>query len=146
MLLNALELPGRLIPAFVADRFFGPFHTILPFVAACGILEALGGFYAWISLYGLCSNAVQTLVPSTTASLVTDPSKMGQRVGMFFSVGSLACLTGPPLVDMLIGVGNGSYRFVRIYGGVSNPIGLVLLALVRFLQTRQDAAAVVASI
>ena len=147
MVLNAVGLPGRLIPAFVADRFFGPFNTMLPFVAGCGIMmlawmrvDTPGGFYAWISLYGVCSNAVQTLFPSTTASLVTDPSKMGQRVGMVFSVASVACRTGPPLAGVLIGVGNGTYKFMQLYGGMSILIGLVLLGLARFLQTRQAAA------
>ncbi len=151
MVLNTMGFPGRLIPAFVADRFFGPFDTMLPFVAGCGIMmlawmrvETPGGFYAWISLYGVCSNAVQTLFPSTTASLVTDPSKMGQRVGMVFSVGSLACLTGPPLAGVLIGVGNGSYKFMQMYGGVSILIGLALLSLARFLQARKAAAAAAA--
>lgn len=147
MVLNAVGLPGRLVPAFVADRFFGPFNTMLPFVAGCGIMmlswmrvDSPGGFYAWISLYGVCSNAVQTLFPSTTASLVTDPSKMGQRVGMVFSVASLACLTGPPLAGVLIDVGDGSYKYMQLYGGVSILVGLGLLCLSRFLQMRIMAA------
>jgi len=151
MVLNAVGIPGRVIPAFVADRFFGPFNTMLPFVAGCGIMmlawmrvDSPGGFYAWISLYGVCSNAVQTLFPSTTASLVVDPSKMGQRVGMVFSVASLACLTGPPLAGVLIGVGHGDYKFMQMYGGVSILIGLAFLALSRFLQAREAASAAAA--
>lgn len=147
MVLNAVGLPGRLIPAFVADRFFGPMNTMLPFVVGCGVMmlawmrvDTPGGFYAWISIYGICSNAVQTLFPSTAASMVTDPSKMGQRVGMVFSVGSLACLTGPPLAGVLIGVGNGDYKYMQLFGGVSIMIGLVLLGMSRFLQTREAAA------
>ncbi|KAL2158726.1 hypothetical protein VTH06DRAFT_4208 [Thermothelomyces fergusii] len=147
MTLNAVGILGRLIPAYVADRYFGPFNTMLPFVTGCAVMmlawmavHSPGGFYAWISLYGLCSNAVQTLFPSTTASMVTDPSKMGQRVGMVFSVGSLACLTGPPLAGVLIGVGDGNYRWMQLYGGVSIFIGLGMLALARFLQARKTSA------
>ncbi|KAL2167579.1 hypothetical protein VTG60DRAFT_1090 [Thermothelomyces hinnuleus] len=144
MVLNAVGILGRLIPAYVADRYFGPFNTMLPFVTGCAVMmlawmgvHSPGGFYAWISLYGVCSNAVQTLFPSTTASMVTDPSKMGQRVGMVFSVGSVACLTGPPLAGVLIGVGHGNYRWMQLYGGVSILIGLGMLGLSRFLQARK---------
>lgn len=145
MVLNAVGLPGRMIPAFLADRYFGPFNTMLPFVAASSIMllvwmrvETAGGFYAFVSLYGVCANAVQTLFPSTLSSLVTDASKMGQRVGMVFSVGSLACLTGPPLAGVLIGVGGGNYMYMQIYGGVSVMIGFVFLGVSRYFQAQES--------
>jgi MFS family permease len=143
MVLNAVGIPGRMIPAFLADRYFGPFNTMLPFVAACSILllewvraDSPGSFYAWVALYGVSSNAVQTLFPSTTASLAPDPSKMGQRVGMIFSVGSVACLTGPPLAGVLIDVGQGSYKYLQLYGGFSVMVGFGFLGLARFFQVR----------
>lgn len=145
MILNVAGLPGRLAPAYVANRFFGPFDTMLPFVLGCSIMlfvwtriTSSGAYYAFVVLYGLCSNAVQTLFPSTLSSLVTDPSKMGQRVGMVFSVGSLACLTGPPLAGVLIGVGNGNYLYMQLYGGVSILIGFFLLGVSRLYQIRKS--------
>ncbi|KAI1749748.1 MFS monocarboxylate transporter-like protein [Xylaria castorea] len=143
IILNAVGVPGRVIPAFLADRYFGLFNTMLPFVVGAGVLllawmrvESAAAFYAWVALYGICANAVQTLFPSTLSSLVTDLSKTGQRVGMVFSVGSLACLTGPPLAGVLIGVGNGSYKYLQIFGGVSVLVGFVFFAISRFYQTR----------
>ncbi|KAI1826661.1 MFS monocarboxylate transporter-like protein [Xylaria intraflava] len=143
IILNAVGIPGRAIPAFIADRYFGPFNTMLPFVVGASILllawmsvKTTASFYAWVALYGICANAVQTLFPSTLSSLVTDLSKTGQRVGMVFSVGSLACLTGPPLAGVLIGVGNGSYTYLQIYGGVSVFVGFVFFGISRFCQYR----------
>ncbi|GAW19423.1 hypothetical protein ANO14919_089100 [Xylariales sp. No.14919] len=143
IILNAVGVPGRVIPAFIADRYFGPFNTMLPFVVGAGVLllawmrvESTAAFYAWVALYGICANAVQTLFPSTLSSLVTDLSKTGQRVGMVFSVGSLACLTGPPLAGVLIGVADGSYKYLQIYGGISVLVGFVFFAISRFCQIR----------
>lgn len=145
MILNVAGLPGRLVPAYVANRFFGPFDTMLPFVLGCSIMlfvwsriTSNGAYYAFVVLYGICSNAVQTLFPSTLSSLVTDPSKMGQRVGMVFSVGSLACLTGPPLAGVLIGVGDGNYLYMQLYGGVSILVGFSLLGVSRLYQIRKS--------
>lgn len=142
-MLNVAGLPGRLIPAFLADRFFGPFNTMLPFVMGSAIMllvwmrvDSTGGFYAFVVLYGICANAVQTLFPSTLSSLVKDPSKMGQRVGMVFGVGSLACLTGPPLAGVLIGVGGGSYVYMQLFGGLSIMVGFVFLGISRFCQMK----------
>ncbi|PSR80683.1 major facilitator superfamily domain-containing protein [Coniella lustricola] len=144
LVLNAVGIPGRVIPAFLADRWFGPFNTMLPFVAFCSIMlfawmrvDTSGGFYAWVAIYGVCANAVQTLFPSTTASLITDPSKTGQRIGMVFSVASFACLTGPPLAGALIGIGNGDYVYMQLYGGVSVIIGFGCLVVSRVILARQ---------
>ncbi|KAI5924924.1 MFS monocarboxylate transporter-like protein [Camillea tinctor] len=143
IVLNAVGIPGRLIPALLADRFFGPFNTMLPFVAISSILlfvwmriDSTASFYAFVSLYGISSNAVQTLFPSTLSSLTKDPSKMGQRVGMVFSVGSLACLTGPPLAGELIELGDGSYKYMQIYGGLSVIIGFIFLGISRSFLNR----------
>ncbi|KAI1176518.1 MFS monocarboxylate transporter-like protein [Nemania sp. FL0916] len=144
IILNAVGVPGRVIPAFLADRYFGLFNTMLPFVAGASILlfawmrvESPAAFYVWVALYGICSNAVQTLFPSTLSSLVTDPSKTGQRVGMVFAVGSLACLTGPPLAGVLIGLGGGSYKYLQVFGGVSVAVGFLVLTISRLCQIRR---------
>ncbi|KAL2148653.1 hypothetical protein VTH82DRAFT_2207 [Thermothelomyces myriococcoides] len=144
IVLNAVGTLGRIIPAYIADRYLGPFNTLVPAVLCCAIMmlswmgvHSSGGFYAFISLYGFFSNSAQALVPMTSASMATHPSNVGQRVGMVFSVGSLACLTGPPLAGVLLGVGHGSYQWMQLYGGVSILIGFTLLTLSRSLQARK---------
>lgn len=58
--------------------------------------------YVFAVLYGVFSNGVQGLRPSTLSSLTPDLSKTGIRIGMGFSIVSFACLTGPPLGGALI--------------------------------------------
>jgi len=145
MVLNAVGVPGRLIPALLADVYFGPFNTLLPFVFCASIMlyswlavSNLGGFTAFVILYGLCSNAVQTLFPSTLSSLTKDLTKMGVRVGMVFTIGSIACLTGPPIAGALIARADGSYRFAQIFGGTTVMLGAVTLLAARLVQMREQ--------
>lgn len=113
---------------------------LLPFVLGCSVMffvwiriTSNGAFYAFVVLYGICSSAVQTLFPSALSSLATDPGKMGQHVGTVFSVGSLACLVGPPLAGMLIDGGKGSYLYAQLYGGISMLLAFAFLSLSRFV-------------
>ncbi|KAL8968298.1 MAG: hypothetical protein Q9183_002530, partial [Haloplaca sp. 2 TL-2023] len=38
LILNGLGLFGRLIPAYLADRYFGPLNTLIPFVFISGLM------------------------------------------------------------------------------------------------------------
>jgi len=144
MILNAVGIPGRIIPAFLADKYFGAFNVLIPFVGGGSVMlyawagvHQPGAFYAFVTLYGICANAVQTLFPSTLSLLTTDLSKMASRVGMVFAVGSIACLTGPPLAGRLIDLGNGSYLYAQVFGGTSMAIGCVFLGAARLCQFRR---------
>ena len=100
----------------------------------------LGGFTAFVILYGICSNAVQTLFPSTLSSLTKDLTKMGVRVGMVFTIGSIACLTGPPIAGALIARADGSYKWAQIFGGTTVMLGAVTLLAARLVQRREEKA------
>jgi MFS family permease len=135
-------VPGRLIPALMADAF-GSFNILLPFAFCAGILlycwmavMSLTGFTAFVIIYGVCANAVQTLFPSTLSSLTTDMSKMGVRVGMVFTIGSLACLTGAPIAGALIDFDTGKYEYAQIFGGTTVIVGTLTLLAARLAQLR----------
>ncbi|KAK8099037.1 MFS general substrate transporter [Apiospora kogelbergensis] len=124
LVMNAVGVPGRLAPALLADLWFGSFNLLIPF--AMGVGTALLGwmgvhsepsYIAFVVLYGICANAVQTLLPSSLAGLTTDPAKMGVRTGMAFTVLSIACLSGPPIAGALIALDGGGYRYAQIFGG-----------------------------
>ncbi|CAG8417197.1 unnamed protein product [Penicillium salamii] len=145
MVLNAVGIPGRTVPGFLADAYFGAFNTLLPFVLGASVMlfgwigtSSSSSFYCFVVIYGICSNAVQTLFPSTLSKLTTDMSKMASRVGMVFTVGSVACLTGPPIAGALIGVANGSYLYAQLFGGTSVMLGFVFLATARWTQAVKE--------
>ena len=89
LILNGLGIPGRLIPAFVADRYTGPLNMLAFFGFLGGIVtftwagvSSLGGLEAWCVIYGFCSAGFLGLFPATVSTLTEDPKKMGVHMGM----------------------------------------------------------------
>ncbi|KHN94851.1 MFS monocarboxylate transporter [Metarhizium album ARSEF 1941] len=123
LVINAVGIPGRLIPAFIADRYLGAVDTFIPsiFCAAICMFGWIGvrnvpADYAWLCIYGFFGAAIQGMFPSTLAGLTKDLSKAGTRIGMIFTIVSVAALTGPPLAGKLIEVNGGRYLAVQIWG------------------------------
>jgi len=110
----------RLLPNWFADRV-GPLNMILPFTFLCGVM-----MYAWIGvnspatlyvfagIYGCGSAGFQSMYPATLASLTSDLSKAGVRMGMGFTIVSFACLTGAPLAGALIQRNDGDYLYAQM--------------------------------
>ncbi|PTB41165.1 hypothetical protein M441DRAFT_80572 [Trichoderma asperellum CBS 433.97] len=109
MIINVVGVPGRLIPAYLADRYFGAVNVFIPTIIGTAIcifawagVDSITGDYAWVAFFGYFGAGVQALFPATTASLSKDLSKAGIRIGMIFTIISVAALTGPPLAGKLI--------------------------------------------
>ncbi|EFE42960.1 hypothetical protein TRV_02325 [Trichophyton verrucosum HKI 0517] len=123
LITNAVGIPGRAIPAFVADRYTGPLSMYIPMSLAAGIslyawsaVRDLSGLVVFSVMYGLLAAACQGLFIASCSSLTVDLSKMGTRTGMVFTIVSFATLTGPPLAGMLIEKRNGDYLYAQIFG------------------------------
>jgi hypothetical protein len=124
-IINGLGLPGRIIPALIADRLFGILDPYVVFGVFAGILlycwiavKTYAGMLAFVVCYGLIGGDAGTAL-SSPFTLTTDLSKMSLRSGMVLSIVAVACLTGPPLAGALIQRGNGSYTYACIWGGTS---------------------------
>lgn len=87
------------------------------------------------AIYGFFGGGIQSLFPSALSSLTTDLSKAGTRIGMVFSIVSIATLTGPPLAGALIGRDDGQYLYAQLFGGTSMILGSLLLVGARVSQT-----------
>ncbi|KAF2491972.1 MFS general substrate transporter [Lophium mytilinum] len=136
LLMNGLGLFGRVIPAYFADRNFGPLNTIIPFPFIGAILiycwaavRTEAALYVFASLYGLLIAGFQGLFPGALSSLTKDMSKAGARMGMCFSFVGVASLTGPPLAGALIQAHGGSYLYAQMWSASALVVsGLVLIA------------------
>lgn len=147
MLINGIGIPGRLIPALLADRYFGAFNSLLPCVFFSGVMlfvwiavHDVPRMFIFTAIYGFWANAVQTLFPSTLSSLTTDLTKMGVRVGMCFTIVSIACLCGPPIAGALIQANGGNFLHAQIFGGTTMMAGTTILCAARVIQMRAKKA------
>ncbi|KAI4200556.1 MAG: hypothetical protein LQ346_002355 [Caloplaca aetnensis] len=79
LIMNGVGLIGRLVPAYFADRYFGPLNTLIPFVFVSGLLlfcwaavTSKPGLVGFSVVYGLFAAGIQSLFPATTSSLTTE--------------------------------------------------------------------------
>jgi predicted MFS family arabinose efflux permease len=138
---NGSGIVGRLIPAYLADRSFGPPNTIIPLTLGASLMmfcwnavHTTPGLYVFAVLYGIFSNGVQDLWPSTLSSLTPDLSKTGVRIVPGFTIASFACLTGPPLGGLL-SLPSSMDISVQIWRGLTFLLGAVVLVTARVLKT-----------
>lgn len=146
MIINAVGIPGRLVPAYLADRYFGAVNMFIPTILAAAIcifswagVSSVTGDYIWVIFFGFFGAGIQGMFPATTAGLTKDLSKSGVRIGMIFTIISIAALTGPPLAGKLVVVANGSYIGAQIWGGVCLVVGAAFLTGASWASRREVA-------
>ncbi|KAI4202607.1 MAG: hypothetical protein LQ348_001486 [Seirophora lacunosa] len=142
LIMNGVGLVGRMVPAYFADRYFGPLNSLIPFVFVSGLLvfcwaavTSQSGLTAFAVVYGLFAAGIQSLFPATTSSLTIDMKKTGVRMGMIFSIVSFASLTGSPLAGALIQKRRGSYLYAQMFAGTVFFCGCLTLIAARFAKT-----------
>ncbi|KAI1631586.1 MFS general substrate transporter [Biscogniauxia mediterranea] len=145
LLTNALGIPGRVIPGFVAARYLGPLNTAVPTAVGVAVVlccwpavahaRAPGPLYAFAAVYGLVASAIQSLFAVSLAALTTDLSQLGTRMGMVFSVVAFASLTGSPVAGAIMQASGGSYLGAQLWAAGSMLLGAGALAAARVSRT-----------
>ncbi|PGH35352.1 hypothetical protein GX50_01816 [[Emmonsia] crescens] len=145
LIMNAVGIPGRAVPAFLADRYAGPLSIFIPVCFVAGVLlyawaavHDFPGLLAFCIFYGVFGAGAQALFPASCSSLTVDLSKIGVRTGMVFSIVSIASLTGPPLAGILIERRGGDFLYAQIFGGTAFIAGGLTLIGARFSHTGLD--------
>ena len=138
LILNGVGALGRLVPGYLADKYFGPLNIFIPFAFVSGLLiycwaavSSKDGLIAFAVVYGIFAAGIQGLFAATLTSLTADLKKAGVRIGMCFSVVSFACLTGSPLAGALIQKDEGEYIGAQMYAASVMIAGCALLLATR---------------
>jgi len=144
IVLNGLGAIGRIIPGYIADRYWGPINTLTLFVFLTSTLvfcwiavDSRGGLYGWAVVYGITGAAIQSLFPVALSSLTTNLQMAGTRMGMVFTIVSFAVLTGPPIAGQLIQKKDGEYQYAQIFAGSVMLFGGGLLTSARFAKSKK---------
>jgi MFS family permease len=142
LILNGMGVPGRVMPALLSDRCFGPLNTIIPLAIFCGVLtyswivvRSVTGLYAWDAVYGFFGGGVQSLVLAASSSFTPDLKKNGGRIGIVLTIASFGCLSGPPIGGRIIQHRDGEYLLAQVFAGTAMVFGSLLLLYARLSQT-----------
>ncbi|KAI1659576.1 MFS general substrate transporter [Daldinia decipiens] len=141
---NAVGVPGRIIPALISDAYLGPFRTLVPLAISASVLyfgwigvRDPSALYVFAVLSGIINGGVQTIAMAGLPSLTKDLSKVGTRSGMIMTVGSFACLTGPPIAGALIDVADGRYLYMLIWAGCIMLLSAFFVAASWYARSKQ---------
>ncbi|KAL2861872.1 major facilitator superfamily domain-containing protein [Aspergillus pseudodeflectus] len=136
-IINAGSIFGRIAPGLLADQL-GSLNTIVPMAFSTSILA-----FAWIGirnvagtlvfsvLYGFFSGAIVSLPTTILASLTSDMSVLGTRMGMSFSFAGLGLLIGNPIAGALLDLDKGVFWKGQVFAAVMVVVGAVLFLVLR---------------
>jgi MFS family permease len=140
-IINAAGAFGRIVPSFVSD-FFGPLNVQAPSVIIAGIVvlswipaTSIGPVIIIAILYGFFSGAIASLPPPAVASMTTDLTTLGGRLGVVFCMVSFSSLIGNPVTGAIIQSQNGGYDGARIWSGVALVTGGLIVSTSRLVKT-----------
>lgn len=144
LLINVVGIPGRMVPAYLADRYFGAINVFIPTVLSAALciffwakVHDLTGDYVWVLFFGYFGAGIQGMFPATLAGLTKDLSKNGTRIGMIFSIVSIVALTGPPIAGRLMEATGGKYLAAQMWGGSCLVLGAGFLIAASIASRRQ---------
>lgn len=134
-ILNAFSIIGRIAPNIIADRI-GGLNVLIPAVSIATVLT-----FVWISisttagcivfscLYGFAIGCILSLPPFVIASLCSDRTVIGSRLGNAFAVGSFGLLLGPPVAAAILQ--SGSWIGTQLFAGFLLAVTSLALIAVR---------------
>ncbi|KAL6709614.1 hypothetical protein ACN47E_001042 [Coniothyrium glycines] len=144
LVLNGVGIPGRLIPAYIADHYCRPLtislivSLVTSLLLYCWIaIDSLAGMYAFAALYGLFAAALQAMFPATLADLTLEPKKIGTRMGMGFALSSFGCLIGGPGGGALVEAGDGTYLYGQALAGSCGVLGFLCFGIAALIHRRK---------
>ncbi|KAI0468232.1 monocarboxylate permease-like protein [Xylaria cf. heliscus] len=141
-IVNAVSIPGRIIPGLAADRV-GRFNTIIMIALLSAIItlalwvpgNTTGTTIGFGAIYGFTSGGFISLIPAIIAQ-ISDLREIGTRSGVLLLVGSLGSLTGSPIAGAIVSAQNGGYLGLKLFNGFTLLLGAIFLILSRTVQVK----------
>ncbi|KAK7743901.1 hypothetical protein SLS53_003923 [Cytospora paraplurivora] len=131
MVINGVAIPFRIIIPLISDRV-GPLNMLIPVtliwtvVAFCWLaVDSIGGYYAFVAVYGATTGAFQSLTPVALTSITPRLDKVGTRLGMAFALISFSSMTGPPLGGALQTADGGKFTGASIWAACATLLSFV---------------------
>lgn len=140
IIVNGAGLPARVAIPIIADRI-GPLNVITMMMICCPIVlfcwlavNNIPGYYVFTIIFGFVSGAIQSLMPTTVASITKRLDTVGTRLGMCFGVLSIASLTGPSIGGAIQSAAGGKFTGSQAWVGASALTSAALLIACRTLR------------
>lgn len=144
-ILNTGSVFGRWLPGYVADRI-GRYNAsiivlAITIVAVLGIWLPAGGTTAGLVifalLFGFASGSNISLTPVCVGQLC-ETENYGRYYASCYTVVSLSCLTGVPIVGAIIALDGGSYWGLIVFVGTCYVGALLALTVAKGMATEWD--------
>ncbi|KAF2459343.1 major facilitator superfamily domain-containing protein [Lineolata rhizophorae] len=127
-IMNISSSIGRVGSAFASEKFGAVLvHSVCTAIASVLVLalwmtvSSVGMTVAFVILFGIFSGVVIGLPPASVANILgkcrKQQSKLGQWVGMMYTIAAIPALLGPLIAGQLVTSFN-SYRTVQIWSGI----------------------------
>ncbi|KAH9848688.1 MFS general substrate transporter, partial [Lenzites betulinus] len=134
-ILNAMNIPSRILPGYIADKV-GPINVFIPCAVVCSALilglwlpaQNTAAIVSFSALYGLFSGAFVSLLPTYIAT-ISPREKYGARLGSVYMIVGVGTLVGTPTGGALLKRADEShFRTLIIFCGVMTAAGTAVLA------------------
>ncbi|KAI1398650.1 MFS general substrate transporter [Hypoxylon fuscum] len=139
-IINAVSIPGRIMPGFLGDRF-GRFNVMIFISGLSGVItlalwvpgKSTATTVVYGAIFGFASGGFISLLPAVIAQ-ISDLREIGTRTGIAFFAAALGALTGSPIGGAIVGAQNGDFLGLQLFCGCVMTVSMFWFIAARALQ------------
>ncbi|KAI1210267.1 MFS general substrate transporter [Annulohypoxylon truncatum] len=138
-IINAVSIPGRILPGFLGDRF-GRFNTMIFIAGLSGVItlalwvpgKSTAATVVYGAVFGFASGGFISLLPAVVAQ-ISDIREIGTRTGVAFFFAALGALTGSPIGGAIVSAQGGKFLGLQLFCGIVMTASMAWFVLSRSL-------------
>ncbi|KAI1139106.1 MFS general substrate transporter [Hypoxylon sp. FL0543] len=139
-IINAVSIPGRILPGFLGDRF-GRFNVMIFISGLSGVItlalwvpgKSTATTVVYGAVFGFASGGFISLLPAVVAQ-ISDIREIGTRTGIAFFFAALGALTGSPIGGAIVSAQGGRFLGLQLFCGVVMTVGMLCFVASRTVQ------------